>query len=274
MSNLLNLYNKYTQIAKRSSLNTRSILDIFEYVLDIKIGILKDELKRDINFFKYLKLKYLLDRFINEKPVEYITHKAYFYGLELYVNKNVLIPEDETEELVNWVLSDFPNQKINVIDLCSGSGCIGLSLKKKCDKFNVTCIDISKKANRVAKYNANLNNLDINIIQNDLLENYDKDFDILVSNPPYIYYKDNDVSKSVRKYEPSIALFVKDKEGISIYKRIFDELDKKHFKAAYFEIGYNQKEPLTNLLANYKFKFEFRKDINNKDRMLKIEKLL
>ena len=265
-----NLYKKLLKEFNKKGLGKRPLLDIFENALNAKENdIVLDKLPKT-NLFLYLKIINISKRVLNGYPLEYIFKRSYFFGLELYVNKNTLIPRDETEELVEWVLSDNIGEKLNILDLCSGSGCIGLALKSKRSNWNITGLDISEKANKVARYNAKKLKLDVDFLTNNLLENINKQYDIIVSNPPYIYINDKEVSKSVRKFEPKLALFVDDRKGITIYKRIFDQLSQMNFKKAYFEFGYNQKESLIKLLQNYKFEYEFKKDINNKDRMLKI----
>lgn len=213
-----------------------------------------------------------IDKILNNYPIEYILNKAYFYKLELYVNDNVLIPRDETEELVEWILNDNPNPNLKVLDMCSGSGCIGLSLKVNKPTWNIDLVDISKEALDVSKINFDNYKMSANFIESNMFNNYQNDFDILVSNPPYIAKNDKEVAKAVLDYEPNIALFTNDSLGIEYYQIMFKELNTRNFKYAYFEIGYNQKEALIKELNNYDFNYEFKKDISNLDRMLKVWK--
>ena len=166
----------------------------------------------DINYLeKYLpenKLKEGIERLQNGEPVQYIVGNVNFYGNEIKVNKNVLIPRFETEELVEYTISYIKKmfkEKINIIDLGTGSGCIAITLKKKINS-NVSAIDISKEALEVARENAKKNKVEINFIQNDMLDNINNKFDVIISNPPYIS-KNEEIHDIVRKNEPSLALY-------------------------------------------------------------------
>lgn len=213
-----------------------------------------------------------IDKILSNYPVEYLLNYCYFYNLKLYINESCLIPRDETEELVKWIIDDNKDKSLNILDICCGSGCIGLALKSNNPKFNITCSDISKNAIDVTNTNSNNLNLDINTIVSNLFDNINFNFDIIVSNPPYIGINDKEVSIETNKFEPHLALYTNDIDGLEFYKKIFDYLKDKDFKYGYFEIGYNQKEKLIELLNSYNCKYEFKKDINNHNRMLKIKK--
>ena len=178
----------------------------------------------DINYLeKYLpenKLKEGIERLQNGEPVQYIVGNVNFYGNEIKVNKNVLIPRFETEELVEYTISYIKKmfkEKINIIDLGTGSGCIAVTLKKKINS-NVSAIDISKEALEVARENAKKNKVEIDFIQNDMLDNISNKFDVIISNPPYIS-KNEEIQDIVRKNEPSLALYA-DNEGLYYYEKI------------------------------------------------------
>lgn len=227
---------------------------------------------------KYLK-KYLpqdkwnmaLKRLENNEPVQYIIGNVNFYGSLIKVDPRVLIPRFETEGLVEktieYALANFKN-KIKIIDLGTGSGCIAISLKKhlSCD---VDALDISKDALVLAKENAKLNNVYINFYESNIEEEIKGKYDIIISNPPYIPF-DGYVSKIVKDNEPNIALFALD-QGLYYYKKIlsyaFKHLNPKGIIA--FEIGDNQKELLINYIKeNYNIKYEFFKDLAGLDRYL------
>ncbi len=205
-------------------------------------------------------------------PVQYIIGDVDFYNSIIKVNENVLIPRFETELLVektvNYAKAMF-NKKIDIIDLGTGSGCIAIALKKELDA-NVTAIDISFEALKLAKENAKLNHVDINFIEGDMTEKPQGKYDIVISNPPYIPY-DGFVEEKVKIYEPHLALFALD-DGIYFYKKILEyskDILKKKFLLA-FEIGSDEKNSLTKLLEEHypNYKYEFQKDFNNLDRYL------
>lgn len=230
----------------------------------------------DINYLeKYLpenKLKEGIERLQNGEPVQYIVGNVNFYGNEIKVNKNVLIPRFETEELVEYTISYIKKmfkEKINIIDLGTGSGCIAITLNKKINS-NVSAIDISKEALEVAKENAKKNKVEINFIQNDMLDNISNKFDVIISNPPYIS-KNEEIQDIVRKNEPSLALYA-DNEGMYYYEKIIKQA-KKNLKEKFiiaFEIGYMQGDKIKKLAEqNYpKAEVILKKDLQGKDRFI------
>ena len=230
----------------------------------------------DINYLeKYLpknKLKEGIERLQNGEPVQYIVGNVNFYGNEIKVNKNVLIPRFETEELVEYTISYIKKmfkEKINIIDLGTGSGCIAITLKKKINS-NVSAIDISKEALEVAKENAKKNKIEIDFIQNDMLDNISNKFDVIISNPPYIS-KNEEIQDIVRKNEPSLALYA-DNEGLYYYEKIIKQA-KKNLKEKFiiaFEIGYMQGDKIKKIAEqNYpKAEVVLKKDLQGKDRFI------
>lgn len=201
-------------------------------------------------------------------PIQYITNKQEFMGLEFYVDENVLIPQPDTEILVEEIVGGAthadPNKKIKILDLCTGSGAIGISIAKYIQNCDITLSDISKEALEVAKKNhINIigvtsqgdphNRTRIKIIQSDLFDNLDKNnkFDVIVSNPPYIK---TGIIKSLDKEvqnEPILALDG-GKDGLKIYRRIINEAFEFLSKDGYLclEIGYDQKDEVINLIKN------------------------
>lgn len=230
----------------------------------------------DINYLeKYLpknKLKEGIERLQNGEPVQYIIGNVNFYGNEIKVNKNVLIPRFETEELVEYTISYIKKmfkEKINIIDLGTGSGCIAITLKKKINS-NVSAIDISKEALEVARENAKKNKVEIDFIQNDMLDNISNKFDVIISNPPYIS-KNEEIQDIVRKNEPSLALYA-DNEGLYYYEKIIKQA-KKNLKEKFiiaFEIGYMQGDKIKKIAEqNYpKAEVVLKKDLQGKDRFI------
>ena len=229
-----------------------------EYVLE------SEELKR---FWEFC------ERRVNFEPMAYLVQKKEFYGLEFYVDENVLIPRPETETLIELILPHIKNN-YNIVDIGTGSGAIALTIAKLCNNIEVTAIDISENALCVAKKNAvNIlgENNDVHFICADAL-NYipNKKFNILVSNPPYISFNDkNNLDKDL-SYEPSVALFAED-NGLHFYKSLLKNIDMYLYSGGkfFFEIGYNQGESLLEVCREYKLENVFiEKDLSLHDRFL------
>ena len=228
---------------------------------------------------EYLKKYYngniedAIKRLNDGEPVQYIVGNVDFYGYILKVNKNVLIPRRETEELVEEVIKRsqaFLNPTI--IDIGTGSGAIAISLSKELNT-HIYASDISKKALEFAKENAKSNNADITLLEGDMLKPYIQNnikVDIIVSNPPYIK-EDEQIENIVKNNEPGIALYAKN-NGLEFYESILKDAKKllnDKFLIA-FEIGYTQGEDIKNLAFKYlgNVKVEIKRDLSFKDRML------
>ena len=230
-----------------------------------------------------------------EKPIQYITGEAWFYGLRFEVNKNTLIPRPETEELVEWILESWKlevgswksedNKLISILDIGTGTGCIPISLKANLPQANVSAIDVSEQALAVAKRNAELNKVEVNFIQTNILEVEDLSklpfpknqnllpFDIIVSNPPYVRnLEKQEIKKNVLDYEPHLALFVEDTDALLFYRKIA-QLALKNLTPnglLFFEINQYLGKETVELLENLGFKnIELKKDIYGNDRMIK-----
>lgn len=215
--------------------------------------------------------KKLIEARKNNKPIQYITHSVNFYGIELYVDENVLIPRFETEELVEnsikIINEKFSNPKI--LDLCCGSGAIGIAIKTKIPNSIVTISDISKEALNVANINRNKYNLDIKVINSDLFQNIDEKYDCIISNPPYIR-NNEEIEEIVKNNEPSIALYGGE-DGLLYYERILKDI-KKHLNNKFliaFEIGQDQSEAIKQIANKYLNDVEIivKKDLQTRDRM-------
>ena len=234
--------------------------------------------KKQLTILESSKLIKTINNLKKFKPIQYITGESFFMGLKFKVNKNVLIPRQETEELVEWIINDnrdFQN-KINVIDIGTGSGCIAISLSKKKRNFNLTAIDNSDKSLLVAKENARLNKVKINFINNDILKplNDKTIYDIIISNPPYVADSEiKNIEDKVLKFEPYNAIFVDKKNPLIFYKAIIDfSLSnlKKEGKI-YFEINPIFYNSLLTLIESYnKFNLVVKKDISSKNRMIRL----
>ena len=215
-------------------------------------------------------------KLLNKYPIQYLIGYVNFYGYKIYVNEDVLIPRYETEFLVEKTIKYYKevfNNKVNILDIGTGSGAISIALKKKID-CDVTACDISKKALETAKNNAKSNNVDINFIESDIFNNINDKYDIIISNPPYIA-NNEEVDYSVDKYEPHLALYAKD-NGLYFYKEIIKNasnyLNDKFIIA--FEIGYQQAEDIIKIVDNnfIDVKTIIEKDLSGKDRYLFIIK--
>jgi release factor glutamine methyltransferase len=206
-----------------------------------------------------------IQRRMNNEPIEYITNKANFYGESFYVDHNVLIPRPETEILVDLVVSTCKGiKKPRIVEIGTGSGIISIMLTKLLPNAIITAIDISEEALHVAKKNAVKHGSKIEFIHSDLCENfYEKNFDLLVSNPPYI--ADNEPLHVGLSYEPSLALYGGN-VGDEILRSIIDIYKDKKVKYLVCEMGYDQKDKIKNYLENSKFKLEFYKDLAGLDR--------
>jgi len=221
------------------------------------------------------KIEAIIKRLKTSEPIQYILGETEFYGLNLKVTPSVLIPRNETIELVRWILDEPNNEKCNVIDVGTGSGCIALALKRQLKKANVLGVDISEEALNVAKENAVFNKLNVNFLRTDILNwekfNWDT-FDLIVSNPPYVReIEKQEMHQNVLKYEPPNALFVSDKNPLVFYIRIADFAQKHLINSGklFFEINEFFGDEICTMLKHKGFvDIEMKKDINGKNRMV------
>lgn len=251
--------------------------DRVKLYLDFEKPLTKNELELYREWFK---------RRLNHEPLQYITGHAYFYGYRFKVNEHVLIPRQETEILVENVLEDLksnPSESLNILEIGTGSGCISIALGKKLDEmgmnYNIVAIDISKEALDVAAYN--LDKLEgssekISFVEKDIfaIDNFNKNIDYVVSNPPYIPYNEFEgLDEEVNKYEPAISL-TDYKDGLSFYRKILELYSNPVITGKlFFEIAYNQKKNLENLLTEFSaVKGKFFKDYSDNDRVLEVSK--
>ena len=214
-----------------------------------------------------------------EKPVQYIFGKTYFYGYTFKENEHTLIPRPETEELVEWIVASVnKNEKISVLDIGTGSGCIGLTLAKLLPNAEVTLLDVSEEALKVAKQNALALGLEVKLIHKDILsiENFTKPFDVIVSNPPYVREMEKvEIKNNVLNYEPHTALFVSDADPLIFYRKIaqlaYDNLVRNGF--LFYEINQYLGPDTLSLLETIGFQQNIlKKDLMNNNRMTRSEK--
>ena len=207
-------------------------------------------------------------------PIQYITGMQEFYGMEFKVNENVLIPRFDTEILVEETLKVAKSEQ-KILDMCTGSGIIAITLAKNVEKANVFACDISLEALKVAKENNELHNTNVKFINSNLFENIEeKNFDIIVSNPPYITEKEMQKLENQVRKEPELALYG-GVDGLDFYRKITENA-KEYLKKEgllIFEIGYKQKEDVSNILIENKFKnIKCMKDLQGLDRVIIGEK--
>ena len=248
--------------------------ELLSYVLKKDKVYLTINLDSDLTDIEYVEFTKYIEQIIDGKPLQYITQKQEFMGMEFFVNEDVLIPQPDTEILVETVLDickRYGNQSLRILDLCTGSGAIAISLSKILNT-QVFASDVSTKALEVAEKNNILKNSKVEFIESNLFEQINGEkFDIIVSNPPYIKNEEiKSLSKQVQN-EPYIAL-AGGEDGLDFYRKIIDEAYKHINKNGYLclEIGYDQKEDLIKLIKqNENYEYEnCIKDLSNNDRCI------
>jgi len=243
-------------------------LERFAMVLDPDIIITKDQEQPFFYGLSELKLG---------RPIQYIFGKTSFMDMEFDVNEHVLIPRPETEELVQWIISDYKatQDKVKILDIGTGSGCIAIALAKNLPKTNVQGIDISENALQVAVSNAKKNNSVVSFYREDMRHMKLKEtaYTIMVSNPPYVMEKEKAaMQKNVTDYEPKGALYVPDSDPLLFYKHVVEiaKTGLKNGGCLYLEINQDMGEDIKRLLEDANFsQIELRKDIFAKDRLVK-----
>lgn len=250
---------------------------LIQYVLKIDRNKLIINKNDNVDINKENEYKEYIEEIIKGKPVQYITNNQEFMRLNFYVDENVLIPQPDTEILVEEVIKSIDiKENIEILDMCTGSGCIGISLAKNIENTKVTLVDISKEAIEIAKKNAIQNGVEnkVTFIQSDMFENVKGKFDIIVSNPPYIK---TDIIQTLDKQvqnEPHIALDGGE-DGLDFYKILINEAHKylKKDGKIFLEIGYDQKQEIESLAKQSKHykKIETIKDLSQNDRVIILE---
>ncbi|KAA9041324.1 peptide chain release factor N(5)-glutamine methyltransferase [Ginsengibacter hankyongi] len=265
----------------------REAANITDWVFENITGLkrLERSLKRNVELEIDLikELEKCLHELLKYRPVQYVLNEAWFYKMKFYVNENVLIPRPETEELVEWVVLDVRStmydvrgEEFGILDVGTGSGCIAVSIKNELENIEVTAIDVSEEALKVAKKNADTLQPKINFLQVDFLNeslwNRLGVYDIIVSNPPYIHQKEKEkLSKNVTAFEPHLALFVDDNDPFIFYKKMakFAQSNLKPKGKVFVEIHEDYSEEVDKIFLAANFKTEIRKDMYGKNRMLK-----
>lgn len=227
---------------------------------------------KDVSAQDQALLEDIMSQLKEHRSPQYITGKAYFRDLELAVDERVLIPRPETEELVDLVLKENSKADLQILDIGTGSGAIAISLKSARPDWHVTASDISSEALQLAKENSEKNQASVDFIESDVFNQISGKFDVIISNPPYIAYDDEDeVGVNVLASEPHLALFA-DEDGFAIYRRIIEGASSHLTENGklYFEIGYKQGDGMRRLLAQHfpEKRVRVLQDIFGKDRMV------
>lgn len=241
--------------------------------IDLALDVDKEFSKEEISIWDSI-----LEKLINQIPIQYIIGKTHFYGLEFMVNENVLIPRPETEELVDWIVKLntklSKNKNLKILDIGTGSGCIAISLAKNITNSEVFAVDVSEKALVIAEKNAILNQVQVTLLPKNILETttLNQKFDIIVSNPPYVRNLEKaEIKPNVLDNEPHLALFVSDNDPLIFYKKIA-ELATANLNPngqLFFEINQYLGKETHDLLKSIGLKnIELRKDIYGNDRMI------
>jgi release factor glutamine methyltransferase len=224
------------------------------------------------------QLEDILLRLQKYEPIQYIIGEEEFFGLPFEVNRHVLIPRPETGELVNWIIQENKDRQTRILDIGTGSGCIAISLAKHMEKAEVTAWDVSVDALQVAARNCLRNGVEVKLEQKDVLrfEPSGEQFDVIVSNPPYITEKEKvEMEANVLEWEPDVALFVPDDSPLLFYRKIAElgmEMLAPDGKL-YFEINRAYGKQTVDMLAELGYReIELRKDISQNDRMVKAER--
>ncbi len=280
METVGDVYSRFrSQLSKSYEANEEEQITVlaFEHVMNyrrVDVSLNKDERLGENHIKSFDKILAALN---TGKPIQYVLGNSWFYGINLMVNKHVLIPRQETEELVEWIVKDIKSMSKKpsvILDVCTGSGCIALALKKEYPEIKIIAIDISEKALEVARYNAIKENLEIKFIHMDALKiSLDIYPDIIVCNPPYVMKSEKaDMHQRVTDYEPSAALFVPDEDPLLFYRNV-STWGLRFLKTEgriYFEINERMGNEIIGLHSELGFsESEIKKDLPGKDRMFR-----
>lgn len=253
---------------------------ILEQLLGLKRLDLLQNTKVKLEAAQRFELEEIMERLNHHEPIQYILGNAHFFGLTFQVNPNVLIPRQETEELVKLVITEAPKGTIRILDVGTGSGCIAVSLAKNLEAAQVEALDISQAALYVAKENAKRNGVNVSFIQGDILAETKpvnpETYDIIVSNPPYVMQSEMaSMQLNVLDFEPKLALFVPDSEALLYYRHIGNMAYQslKPGGCLYVEINEQLGYETLQILMGYGFKEgSILQDIHKKDRIIRCRK--
>lgn len=250
---------------------------IFKNLMDLSKTDIHISQRKEIPDHLIVKINDIINELKENKPIQYILGETEFYGCNIKINQNTLIPRPETEEMVRWILNETDGIRCKIFDIGTGSGCIAIALAKNNISAKVFAADHSEEALKVARGNARINNTDITFFHfnvnfpetSDILDIYD----IIVSNPPYVTESEKrQIKENVLKYEPYDALFVPDSDPLIFFRAILEFAQSKLQSGGniFFEINERFGEQMVQLLEEFNYHhIILRKDINNKDRMIK-----
>jgi release factor glutamine methyltransferase len=255
-------------------------LVLFKIVISFLTGKnVKDLLNQELSVAQLKDLNQFTTQLLAHQPIQYVLGEADFYLLKFKVNSNVLIPRPETEELVYLIIQEQKNKPVNILDIGTGSGCIPIALKKNLPLAQLIAIDISNEALALAEKNATSNRVEVTFYKADALNLQSSNwpqFDVIVSNPPYIAQSEMEImDENVKAHEPHLALFVNDDEPLIFYDKIgdFALTNLKSGGMLYFEINQQLAHETANLLIKKGFQTTLIKDINQNYRILKAQLL-
>ena len=285
--NLLQL-QKYFQQQLRANYPDSEIENFFFWTLEEILGIQRIDFvlqkNNAVDYQNIDRIKKVIQRLRNEEPIQYIFGSTEFYGLLFNVSTDTLIPRPETEELVEWIIETVKQDEylsslseLRILDIGTGTGCIAITLTKLIPSANTTAVDISKNALTVAESNSALNEVNVHFVISNVLElsSLENEFDIIVSNPPYVRNSEKiEIKNNVLKYEPDTALFVEDDDPLLFYRKIgklsLESLNPNGY--LFFEINQYLGKEMVNLLSDLWYQhIELRKDVFGNDRMTRCQ---
>ena len=285
--NLLQL-EKYFHQRLKANYPDSEIENFFFWTLEEILGIQRiDFVLQKNNAVDYQiidRIKKVIQRLRNEEPIQYIFGSTEFYGLLFNVSTDTLIPRPETEELVEWIIETVKQDEylsslseLRILDIGTGTGCIAITLTKLIPSANTTAVDISKNALTVAESNSALNEVNVHFVISNVLElsSLENEFDIIVSNPPYVRNSEKiEIKNNVLKYEPDTALFVEDNDPLLFYRKIgklsLESLNPNGY--LFFEINQYLGKEMVDLLSDLGYQhIELRKDVFGNDRMTRCQ---
>jgi release factor glutamine methyltransferase len=283
-SNTIKAVKSYFYERLDSIFSTSEIKLIVNQAISARLNLNKTEIiladdarlsESDLLYFRSI-----VKRLLQNEPMQYVFGDTIFYDLSIKCDKRALIPRPETEELVDWLVSDYTGKKVEkALDLCTGSGCIALALKSRFSETIIQAVDFSSGALELAKENAEILQLDIKLLELDVLNeltdlNFEPNsYDIWISNPPYIPMKEKTLMHAnVLDFEPEMALFVENEQALIFYKAIAEKalVYLKSSGSLYFELNENFAAETFELITNLGFDaVEIKLDLQGKKRMLK-----
>lgn len=270
LKDLIEQATKFLEGAKVSDAQIDSWL-LAEYVFGINKTQYYINPNMEVAKEKADKYMALVNKRADKIPLQHITGCQEFMGFNFKVNEKVLIPRQDTELLVEQAVDYIGENKMKVLDMCTGSGCIAISIYKLCDNAKVTAVDISEEALKIAKENNRTNGSNVTFIKSDLFENVEGEFDVIVSNPPYIRTSEiESLMEEVKLHDPMIALDGSE-DGLKFYREIIKKANDylKKNGIIFFEIGCDQGESVPQILKEYNFKdIKVLKDLPGNDRVV------